>query len=90
MTVINLPSSFFLKESIRIALEISFPDISLKQSEQIRDFINSLSCNNNVSITKETKESLLFSIRYLKCSSTWSWLREDLRNEIIDLEKQLH
>ncbi|RXT04576.1 hypothetical protein [Ammoniphilus sp. CFH 90114] len=81
-----------LKIALKIAIEVSFADLTEYQTSSINQLIERLpSVDHFVTIHLSTDEKidLLMSLRYFYQSYTYRWIRGNLSNALNDLEYQL-
>ncbi|WP_246942791.1 hypothetical protein [Bacillus pinisoli] len=73
-----------LKETLKIALEVTTTDLSLVQIELLKRLANRISLDSELQITMEEVNNLKICLNIFKTSRTWYWLREDFKIGIND------
>lgn len=74
-----------LKEALRIALEVAYCDLGVKQIESIKMFIKEINEKNKTyKISDALHKDLLICLHIFKTSKTWFWLKEDFKKTVND------
>lgn len=92
MNKIGITNPMALKSALKIAIEVSFADLTKYQTDNIQSFINQLpntAEQTYVPISTDDKIDLVSCIRYFYQSYTYRWIRGDLSNALNDLEFQI-
>ncbi|WP_404347879.1 hypothetical protein LG311_19020 [Sutcliffiella horikoshii] len=76
---------YALKESLKVAHEVTYSDLSFFQNEAIRSFTKNITSDSPiVLIYPNLKEDLIICLNIFKTSRTWHWLKEDFKNAVND------
>lgn len=92
MSQVCISNSVTLKTALKIALEVSFTDLSNYQTDNIKNFINRLPDSihqTHLSLSTDEKIDLVLCVRYFYQSTTYRWIRGNLSNALNDLEYQI-
>lgn len=87
MVYINNVSNF--KDSIDIVSEV-MDDSTQGTFQSISNDLSNALDNLSLNLTSEQKQDLYNSIKAFKETKTYYYLREDLKNSLLDLESQLN
>lgn len=89
---VRIRNPFALKESLQVALEVAWPDMAPDRVATLRRFLRgvpSVVQPTALAIEPGTREGILCCAAYFRQSRAWYWLREDLCQAIMDLEREL-
>lgn len=76
---------YALKESLKVAHEVTYSDLSFFQNEAIKCFTKDISSDNSMmQLSPGLKEDLIICLNIFKTSRTWHWLKEDFKVSIED------
>lgn len=89
---VRVRNPFALRESLQIALEVSWPDLDPDRVGSLRTFVSvipALIQPTALEVAPGVREGLLSAVAYFRRSRTYHWLREDLCQALRDLEQGL-
>lgn len=92
MSQICISNPDTLKTALKIALEVSFTDLSNYQTDNIKSFVNRLPNTMHpihLDLSTDDRIDLVLCIRYFYQSTTYRWIRGNLSNALNDLEYQI-
>lgn len=76
---------YALKESLKVAHEVTYSDLSYFQNEAIKSFTKNITSDNPIVLLYPgLKEDLIICLNIFKTSRTWHWLKEDFKNAVND------
>ncbi|WP_342515532.1 hypothetical protein [Sutcliffiella sp. FSL R7-0096] len=76
---------YALKESLKVAHEVTYSDLSFFQNQAIRSFTKNISSDNiKMKLSPSLRKDLILCLNIFKSSRTWHWLKEDFKNAVDD------
>lgn len=90
--VMKIKNPFALLSSLQVALEVAWPDMSPEQLKHLRRFTETIPTQIGpapLAVCAAERESLLACASCFRRSRTWYWLREDLSEAVVELEREL-
>ncbi|WP_134702669.1 hypothetical protein [Ammoniphilus sp. YIM 78166] len=92
MFEVRITDPVSLKIALRIAIEVSFADLTEYQTNSVNHLIEQLPSVDQFAIlhlSTDERIDLVMSLRYFYQSQTYRWMRGNLSNALNDLEYQL-
>lgn len=89
---VRVKNPFALRESLQVALEVSWADLPAEQVSDLKRFIGAVPAHveaTAVSVSPAERIGLKACAAYFRQSRTWYWLREDLSEALAELEREL-
>ena len=92
MSLVPVRNPFALRESLEVALEVTWPDVGETQVSCLRALVRVIPAGVGAAclpVGACESEALLACVAHFRRSRTYYWLRSDLSDALADLEHQL-